>query len=107
MEVAFVDAGYTGKPAAKAAEGEGIRLEIIPLPDVKNGFVLLSRRWVVERSFRWVTWVRRRVRYDERLPHCRLCALRVAWRVVVRLGAGFIFEIYPNINQLTFFLKKL
>ena len=43
-----MDEGYTGE---KAAEGEGIRLEVIKLPDVKKGFVLLPRRWVVERSF--------------------------------------------------------
>lgn len=30
---------------------QGIRLEVVKLPDVKKGFVLLPRRWVVERSF--------------------------------------------------------
>jgi transposase len=62
VEVAFVDEGYTGEKAAQAAEGEGIRLEVIKLPDVKKGFVLLPRRWVVERSFR------RLARDYERLP---------------------------------------
>ncbi len=68
VEVAFVDEGYTGEKAAQAAEGEGIRLEVIKLPEVKKGFVLLPRRWVVERSFGWAARFRRLVRDYERLP---------------------------------------
>lgn len=68
VEVAFVDEGYTGAKAAQAAEGEGIRLEVIKLPEVKKGFVLLPRRWVVERSFGWAARFRRLVRDYERLP---------------------------------------
>ena len=55
VKIAFVDQGYTGeKPAAAAAE-RGIALEVIKLPQAKRGFVLLPRRWVVERSFAWAT----------------------------------------------------
>jgi len=49
VEVAFVDQGYTGAQAAADAEAEGIRLEVVKLPEAKKGFVLLPRRWVVER----------------------------------------------------------
>lgn len=51
VAVAFVDAGYTGEQAAADAAAEGIRLEVIKLPEAKRGFILLPRRWVVERSF--------------------------------------------------------
>jgi transposase len=51
VEVAFVDQGYTGEQAAAAAQQHGIRLEVVKLPTAKRGFVLLPRRWVVERSF--------------------------------------------------------
>lgn len=68
VEVGFVDEGYSGEKAAQAAEGEGIRLEVIKLPEVKKGFVLLPRRWVVERSFGWAARFRRLVRDYERLP---------------------------------------
>ena len=68
VEVAFVDQGYTGEQANAAAEAEGIRLEVIKLPAAKRGFVLLPRRWVVERSFAWVARFRRLVRDYERLP---------------------------------------
>jgi transposase len=68
VEVAFVDQGYTGDAAADAADGHGIRLEVVKLPTSKRGFVLLPRRWVVERSFAWTTRFRRLARDYERLP---------------------------------------
>lgn len=68
VEVAFVDQGYTGEQANAAAEAEGIKLAVIKLPAAKRGFVLLPRRWVVERSFAWVARFRRLVRDYERLP---------------------------------------
>ena len=68
VELAFVDAGYTGDAAAQAAQEQGIRLEVIKLPQAKRGFVLLPRRWVVERSFAPITRFRRLARDYERLP---------------------------------------
>jgi transposase len=47
---------------------EGIELQIIKLPEAKKGFVLLPRRWVVERSFGWLNRFRRLARDYERLP---------------------------------------
>lgn len=68
VELAFVDQGYTGDAPAEAAADHGIRLEVIKLPEAKRGFVLLPRRWVVERSFAWVARFRRLARDYERLP---------------------------------------
>ncbi len=68
VEVAFVDQGYTGDQPATAAGEHGIRLEVVKLPTTKRGFVLLPRRWVVERSFAWTTRFRRLARDYERLP---------------------------------------
>jgi transposase len=67
VELGYVDQGYTGEKAAAAAE-QGIRLEVIKLPEAKRGFVLLPRRWVVERSFAWAARFRRLAKDDERLP---------------------------------------
>jgi len=67
VEVAFVDQGYTGDEAAAAAAQHGIRLEVVKLPSAKRGFVLLPRRWVVERSFAWMARFRRLARDYERL----------------------------------------
>lgn len=68
VEVAFVDQGYTGERAEQAAAQHGIRLEVVKLPEAKKGFILLPRRWVVERSFAWTSRFRRLARDYERLP---------------------------------------
>jgi transposase len=41
---------------------------VVKLPTAKRGFVLLPRRWVVERSFGWMSRFRRLARDYERLP---------------------------------------
>ena len=66
VDIAYVDQGYTGARAANAAAAHGITLEVIKLPEAKRGFVLLPRRWVVERSFAWATRFRRLVKDYER-----------------------------------------
>lgn len=68
VEVAVVDQGYTGEQPAEDAQAQGIRLEVVKLPTAKKGFVLLPRRWVVERSFGWMARFRRLARDYERLP---------------------------------------
>jgi transposase len=68
VELAYVDQGYSGDEAAQAAAGHGLRLEVVKLPVAKRGFVLLPCRWVVERSFGWMSRFRRLVRDYERLP---------------------------------------
>jgi transposase len=68
VEIAFVDQGYTGENAVDAAAEHGIKLEVVKLPTAKKGFVLLPRRWVVERSFGWMSRFRRLARDYERLP---------------------------------------
>ena len=67
VELAYVDQGYTGEAADEAAQKHGIELEVIKHTEVKRGFVLLPRRWVVERSFAWAARFRRLARDYERL----------------------------------------
>jgi transposase len=68
VELAYVDQGYTGEQAAADAAAQGMRLEVVKLPQAKRGFVLLPRRWVIERSFAWAARFRRLARDYERLP---------------------------------------
>jgi len=68
VEIAYVDQGYTGERAATDAATHGIQLEVVKLPTAKRGFVLLPKRWVVERSFGWMARFRRLARDYERLP---------------------------------------
>jgi transposase len=68
VEIAYVDQGYSGDNAAEQAQRQGIELIVVKLEEAKRGFVLLPRRWVVERSFAWATRFRRLVKDYERLP---------------------------------------
>lgn len=93
VEVAFVDQGYTGEQAATEAAAHGIRLEVVKLPDAKRGFVLLPRRWVVERSFAWLAKFRRLARDYERLPQT------VAGLHFVAFACLMLHRIIPLLTQ--------
>lgn len=67
VEIGFVDQGYTGENAAQQASEHGIKLEVVKHTQAKKGFVLLPRRWVVERTFGWLGRFRRLTRDYERL----------------------------------------
>jgi transposase len=88
VEVAFVDQGYTGADAAQAAAGEGIRLEVVKLPEAKRGWVLLPRRWVVERSFAWTARFRRLARDYERLQETLVGLHYVAFAILMLAKAA-------------------
>jgi transposase len=88
VQVAFVDQGYTGDEPATAAAEHGIKLEVIKHHEAKRGFVLLPRRWVVERSFAWVARFRRLARDYERLPST---LAGYHWLAFVSLMLNFIF----------------
>jgi transposase len=68
VKLAYVDQGYTGERPAEEAEAHGMSLEVVKHPESKRGFVLLPRRWVVERDFAWASRFRRLVKDYERLP---------------------------------------
>jgi transposase len=67
VSLGYVDQGYTGADPADAAAAHGIRLEVVKHTEAKRGFILLPRRWVVERSFAWAARFRRLARDYERL----------------------------------------
>ena len=68
VELMWVDQGYTGENAAQSAAKHGVTLCVVKLPTAKRGWVLLPRRWIVERSFAWANRFRRLVKDYERLP---------------------------------------
>ncbi len=68
VEILYADAGYTGEETAATAQAHGMRLVVVKRPEASQGFVLLPKRWVVERSFAWVSRFRRLARDYERLP---------------------------------------
>ena len=54
VQVPWADQGYTDQDAREDAKAAGIGLRVVKLPEVRKGFVLLPRRWVVEHSFGWL-----------------------------------------------------
>jgi transposase len=95
VELGYVDQGYTGEEPAADAAAYGMQLEVVKLPDVKKGFVLLPKRWVVERTFAWLSRARRLARDYERLPRvavglhfCAFLSLLIARAVAVLTQVG-------------------
>lgn len=93
VDIAYVDQDYTGARATNAAAAHGITLEVIKLPEAKRGFVLLPRRWIVERSFAWATRFRRLVkdyeRYAQTLAGLHVVAFaRIMMKQATAVGAG-------------------
>ncbi len=68
VEILYADAGYRGADTAAAAKRQGIQLVVVTRPQASKGFVLLPKRWVVERTFAWLSRFRRLERDYERLP---------------------------------------
>jgi len=93
VELAYVDQGYTGENAAEAAAKSGIKLEVVKLPEAKRGFVLLPRRWVVERSFGWLARFRRLARDYERL------AATLAGLHFVAFACLMLKSLFMNVGQ--------
>jgi transposase len=91
VELAFVDQGYIGSAAADAASAHGIRLEVVKLPEAKRGFVLLPRRWVVERTFGWAARCRRLARDYERLSETLAGLHYVAFSILMLHKAAPLF----------------
>jgi transposase len=96
VTLAYVDQGYTGERPAEAARANGIELEVVRLPEAKRGFVLLPRRWVVERSFAWAARCRRLARDYERLPETLAGLHLVAFATLMLTKAVVVFDLVRN-----------
>ena len=68
LEVVWADSKYHNHAlnAWVAAASRGWRVEVVRRPDGVKGFVLLPKRWVVERTFAWLMRCRRLGRDHER-----------------------------------------
>jgi transposase len=83
IALVWADGGYAGRLVSWTAEHlSGLRLAIVKRSD-KPGFVLLPRRWVVERTLGWITWRRRRVRDYERRADTHEAIVRWAMAAVM------------------------
>lgn len=93
IEKIFADGGYQGEATATAVAQIGRwQLEIIKRSDTAKGFVVLPKRWIVERTFGWLGRCRRLSKHFENLTRSALAFLRLAMirlmmRRVARLRA--------------------
>lgn len=91
LERAIADGGYQGQTTADAVrEAAGIPLDIVKRSDVGKGFVLLPKRWIVERTFGWLGRCRRLAKDFERRMRTHagwviLAMIRVMVRRIPRL----------------------
>jgi transposase len=75
----FADAGYQGPRAASAARRSGRwRLRIVRRLVGATGFIVLPKRWIVERTLAWLTRCRRLARNLENLARTSVALIRLA-----------------------------
>ena len=86
ITLVWADAGYAGRFVRDARKIWDLGRRV-KRPDQAKGFVLLHRRWVVERSFAWLTKFRRLVRDYETLPvtHEAMIWTAATWQLSNRL----------------------
>jgi transposase len=68
VTLVWADGGYTGRLVGWARQVLAIAVTVVKRSDDMTGFVVLPRRWVVERTFAWLMRYRRLVRCYERRP---------------------------------------
>jgi putative transposase len=70
LETIWADQAYTGELAEDERHAYGITLELVKKLADQEGFVVLPRRWVVERTFAWLCRYRRLSKdYEQRTEY--------------------------------------
>ena len=85
IERIFADAGYQGPKMAKVVADTGCwTLQIVKRSDVHH-FVVLPKRWIVERTLAWISRNRRLARDFERYARTSAAFIRLAMiRIMLR-----------------------
>jgi putative transposase len=86
IECIYADGGYQGPRVRAAAARTGTwKIEIIKRSDIAKGFVVLPKRWVVERTLAWISRNRRLSRDFERYARTVTAFIRLAMiRIMLR-----------------------
>ena len=84
VRLVWADSGYAGTLVGYATTMLGITVQIVAKLAGQVGFVVLPRRWCVERTFSWINRCRRTVRDYERLPEHH--AATVYWAMIIIMG---------------------
>ena len=83
LEKIFADGGFRGELVDWVQQNLHVVLEIVLKLGDQNGFQVLPKRWIVERTFAWITRNRRLARDYERLAQSSEAFIYVA---MIRLG---------------------
>ena len=78
ISLVWADAGYAGRLVTWAGTVLHLVVEIVKRCDDLTGFHVLPRRWVVERTFAWISKRRRCVRDYETLPEHHEAMVHIA-----------------------------
>lgn len=86
LYLVWVDGGYSGEPFLRfVMDTFGWIVQVVLRPEESIGFVLLKKRWVVERTFGWWNWYRRLSQDYEYLPQNSETMIYIAMiRLMVR-----------------------
>lgn len=85
LRLVWVDGAYRGSLIDWVAQRFRFRLQPVLRPDDQKGFAILPRRWVVERTFAWLSLHRRHARDYERLPASSEAFIHIAMiRIMLR-----------------------
>jgi transposase len=89
LTLAWADSAYSGDLVDWSKRRLRLTLKIVNRPPGQSGFVVLARRWIVERTLSWVMRARRNCRDYERLPahseaHITWAAITVMSRRLTR-----------------------
>jgi transposase len=91
VTLAFVDGGYAGDEIPPAAyEASRIRLTVVKRTDREvKGFVVLPKRWIVERTSGWVNRARRLAKDFEALITSSQAWFMLAFVLVRRIARDY------------------
>lgn len=89
LQLIWADNGYyEGRLIGFVTKVLGWTLSIVNRPKGTKGFVLLPRRWVVERTFSWLNWYRRLSKDYEKLPASSEAQVQLAMISLLRKRLG-------------------
>ena len=77
LKLIWADGGYAGEFVKEAKRLFGRVIEIVKRPDLKK-FVVMPKRWIVERTFGWLGKYRRLSKDYETFPASSECMIQLA-----------------------------
>jgi len=84
LEVVFADSAYQGPLQDWTADQLGLWMVIVPKLPKQHKFVVLPKRWIVERTFAWLMKCRRLVRDYEVTTSSRIAWIRLTMIGLIR-----------------------